>query len=228
MLIRKLLFASMCLATLAASSPASAAITGRQIGDALKASGFTPVTELPNGLVLENEAGRRLGLAIAEDSVTLLHEWTGRTPTMGHLQAWNRTEVVDATVDGGDVFLVRTVSLSAEPSDFRRAMQELDGAIERFADPLIEEYHQPASVTMFGAKWCGACQHARAWFMSNGIRYDEIDLESDPTAVGRLARTLEARGVDSSSLSSYPIIIIGDHVYEGFGPAALGRALGIR
>ena len=39
-----------------------------------------------------------------------------------------------------------------------------------------------ASVTMYSTQWCGYCKRLKTMFKSEGIGYDEVDIEQDPAA----------------------------------------------
>ncbi|WP_293004199.1 mycoredoxin [Mycobacterium sp.] len=39
-----------------------------------------------------------------------------------------------------------------------------------------------ASVTMYSTQWCGYCKRLKTMFKSEGIGYDEVDIEQDPSA----------------------------------------------
>jgi mycoredoxin len=39
-----------------------------------------------------------------------------------------------------------------------------------------------ASITMYSTPWCGYCHRLKKVLKSEGIAYDEVDIEQDPTA----------------------------------------------
>ncbi len=39
-----------------------------------------------------------------------------------------------------------------------------------------------ASVTMYSTQWCGFCARLKTALRSEGIAYDEVDIERDPSA----------------------------------------------
>ena len=39
-----------------------------------------------------------------------------------------------------------------------------------------------ASVTMYSTSWCGYCHRLKKVLKSEGIAYDEVDIEQDPSA----------------------------------------------
>lgn len=84
------------------------------------------------------------------------------------------------------------------------------------AAPRNREYPR---VEVYGTSWCPACRHARDYFRSAGIPFDDYDVERDKDARARMDR-LGGAGV--------PAIVIGGQVFRGFSRAWCERALGIR
>jgi mycoredoxin len=39
-----------------------------------------------------------------------------------------------------------------------------------------------ASITMYSTSWCGYCHRLKKVLKSEGIAYDEVDIEQDPSA----------------------------------------------
>jgi mycoredoxin len=39
-----------------------------------------------------------------------------------------------------------------------------------------------ASITMYSTTWCGYCHRLKKVLQSEGIAYDEVDIEQDPSA----------------------------------------------
>ena len=66
---------------------------------------------------------------------------------------------------------------------------------------------QQAQVTMYTTQWCPYCQRARALLRSNGVSFDEIDIDGDP------ARRSEM--ITRSGRHTVPQIFVGDHHVGG-------------
>lgn len=75
-------------------------------------------------------------------------------------------------------------------------------------------------VEVYGTSWCPACRHARDYFRSAGIPFDDYDVETDKNARARMDRLGGGSGV--------PAIVIGGRVIRGFSREWCERALGIR
>lgn len=75
-------------------------------------------------------------------------------------------------------------------------------------------------VEVYGTSWCPACRHARNYFRSAGIPFDDYDVEKDKDAHARMKRLGGGSGV--------PAIVIGGKVIRGFSKEWCERALGIR
>ncbi len=75
-------------------------------------------------------------------------------------------------------------------------------------------------VEVYGTSWCPACRHARDYFRSAGIPFDDYDVEKDKDARARMDGLGGGAGV--------PAIVIGGQVLRGFSRAWCERALGIR
>ena len=101
------------------------------------------------------------------------------------------------------------------------------------ADPRTGESSRPSSasgaasrnrdyprVEVYGTSWCPACRHARDYFRSAGIPFDDYDVEKDKDARARMDRLGAGAGV--------PAIVIGGQVFRGFSREWCERALGIR
>jgi mycoredoxin len=46
----------------------------------------------------------------------------------------------------------------------------------------VERTMTNASITMYSTQWCGYCHRLKTVFKSEGIAYDEVDIENDPAA----------------------------------------------
>lgn len=66
---------------------------------------------------------------------------------------------------------------------------------------------QPPRVTLYGTQWCGSCARARRHFDTNGIPYDDYDIDRSADARRRYDR-LGGHGV--------PLILVGDRQLTGF------------
>lgn len=66
---------------------------------------------------------------------------------------------------------------------------------------------QHQRVTLYGTQWCGACAKARRHFNTNGIPYDDYDIDRSADARRRYDR-LGGHGV--------PLILVGDEQLTGF------------
>ena len=70
-------------------------------------------------------------------------------------------------------------------------------------------------VTLYATDWCGYCAATRTFFVANGIRYTELDIEKSSTALEG-HRRLGGNGV--------PLVVVGDNLVNGYNEAEL-RAL---
>jgi len=62
-------------------------------------------------------------------------------------------------------------------------------------------------VTLYGTQWCGSCAKARRHFETNGIPYDDYDIDRSADARRRYDQ-LGGHGV--------PLILVGDEQLTGF------------
>jgi len=65
-----------------------------------------------------------------------------------------------------------------------------------------------ANVVMFATSWCPYCAQAREVFARNGVKFVELDLESDPRAKHFQENVM--------GMSGFPTIVIGNRVTHGF------------
>jgi len=70
-------------------------------------------------------------------------------------------------------------------------------------------------VILYATDWCGYCAATREFFVANGIRYTELDIEKSSTA-SEGHRRLGGNGV--------PLVVVGDTLVHGYNEAEL-RAL---
>jgi glutaredoxin len=71
-----------------------------------------------------------------------------------------------------------------------------------------------AEVVMYSASWCPICDKARAYFESNGIPFQEYDVEQSKKGK-RVYQRMDVSGV--------PVIIVGDRRMVGFSPEGFER-----
>lgn len=70
-------------------------------------------------------------------------------------------------------------------------------------------------IVMYGVKWCGYCEKARAYFKQEGLKFVEYDVESRPSKM-REFKKLGGTG--------YPLILIGkDEQMTGFSVSRFER-----
>jgi len=62
-------------------------------------------------------------------------------------------------------------------------------------------------VVMYSASWCPYCDKARAYFQSNGIPFEEHDVEKSQKG---------KRDYNRMDVNSVPVILIGDQRMVGF------------
>ncbi|MGE0334624.1 MAG: glutaredoxin family protein [Gammaproteobacteria bacterium] len=78
------------------------------------------------------------------------------------------------------------------------------------------------TVVMLSASWCGYCRAARAFFVREGIRYCEYDVEQSARGAAR-HRALARQGV-----RGVPVILVDDALMVGFRPDDVRAALRAR
>ena len=60
-----------------------------------------------------------------------------------------------------------------------------------------------SDITMYGAEWCGDCRRSKRFLDTNNIKYNYIDIETDPAASDKV---IEING----GMRSIPVIIFSD------------------
>ena len=90
----------------------------------------------------------------------------------------------------------------------------LEGSQRHVVEGNMQKYGDK-TVVMYATEWCGYCAKARKFFTDKGIAYTELDAEKDANA-RRQYLALDSRG--------YPLIYVGTHRFEGWGPAT-GKAV---
>lgn len=87
-----------------------------------------------------------------------------------------------------------------------------------YTSPSIETtavaLSEPDEVVMYSAEWCGYCKKARRYFVANGIRFKEYDVEKSRKGQ-RDFKKLRAKGV--------PVILVGDQRMNGFSESAFRK-----
>ena len=81
-------------------------------------------------------------------------------------------------------------------------------------------------VAMFSTQGCGYCGTARRWFKQQKVPYSEYDLETDPSARGRMKALAKKAGIPEFQLGGVPIIFVGTKGVIGWDQARLKRLLG--
>jgi len=78
------------------------------------------------------------------------------------------------------------------------------------------------TVVMLSASWCGYCRAAREFFVREGIRYCEYDVEQSARGAAR-HRALARQGV-----RGVPVILVDGELMVGFRPEDVRTALRAR
>jgi len=77
----------------------------------------------------------------------------------------------------------------------------------------LDEAMQQVPVTMYMTTWCPVCRRARGWLQTEGYRFVEFDVESNPRAA-RILRSLNPRG-------TIPMFDVDGRILIGFEPTML-------
>ncbi len=66
-----------------------------------------------------------------------------------------------------------------------------------------------SELTVYGGEWCGDCRRSKRFLVTNNIKYNYIDIETDPAASDKV---IEING----GMRSIPVIIFpdGTHLTE--------------
>jgi glutaredoxin len=72
-------------------------------------------------------------------------------------------------------------------------------------------------IVMYSASWCGVCRNAKAWMATQGIVYEDRDVDDSPSNESAM-RALNPRG-------GVPTFDIGGEVMVGFSPRGLVAAM---
>lgn len=70
---------------------------------------------------------------------------------------------------------------------------------------------------MFTADWCAACRQAKRWLQQRAVRFEERNIQAQPSAAADLRR-LNASG-------SIPTFLVDGAVISGFNPGVLEAAI---
>lgn len=74
-------------------------------------------------------------------------------------------------------------------------------------------------IVLYSTSWCPHCQEAREYFETNGIPYEDRDVEADPDAMDALMNKYKSQGV--------PVVVIGEDekVLQGFAEKEFEQAV---
>ncbi|HVO86256.1 MAG TPA: glutaredoxin family protein [Candidatus Binatia bacterium] len=74
-----------------------------------------------------------------------------------------------------------------------------------------------AKITIYSATWCAFCHMTKRYLDGLGIKYKDIDVDSDPKAAQELVTKTGQAGI--------PVIEIGDETILGFDKPRIDAAL---
>jgi len=69
-------------------------------------------------------------------------------------------------------------------------------------DTTTTDLRRPATLTMYGATWCGDCRRAKRVLDTRGVEYVNVDLVADPT------RADDAEAI--SGRKNIPVVVFPD------------------
>jgi glutaredoxin 3 len=72
-------------------------------------------------------------------------------------------------------------------------------------------------ITVYSADWCGFCRMAKQYFDKLGVKYEDKNVEYDPTALSESVQKSGQRGI--------PVIDIDGTIIIGFNRPAIDQAL---
>ena len=79
---------------------------------------------------------------------------------------------------------------------------------------------------MYSLSTCGFCKSAKAFMHANGVAFDHIDVDLlEREEKRRVLR--EARKIAKMDRISFPLVVIGDTVINGFKENEIRKALGL-
>ncbi len=120
------------------------------------------------------------------------------------------------------------------PTTSTENMEEIDApdSIQTYSSPNVDtqqNYEQDKtkskstgsnSVEIYTTNWCGYCKKAISFLRSNGISYQEYDIEKSKASKARMKALGGSGGV--------PFAIINGNTVSGFSREKYKRALGLR
>ncbi len=80
-------------------------------------------------------------------------------------------------------------------------------------------------VLLFTTKWCPHCRTARKWLESNGLDYEQYDVQKDANARSILQQLGKEQGIPSHMLTSVPILSVKGQLILGFNEGEVKRLL---
>jgi len=83
------------------------------------------------------------------------------------------------------------------------------------------------TVLVFTTQWCPHCREAVAWLKSQGIPFQQLDVENDPTARAKLTAIARTSGTPDSLLNTVPILYVNGRLLLGFDPRQVAQLLGL-
>jgi glutaredoxin 3 len=92
--------------------------------------------------------------------------------------------------------------------------------------PMAQRTPQAGKVLLFSTQWCPHCRTAANWLKTNGVPFDEKNVESDPTAQQLLLKLGTEQGIPGHMLSSVPILYVKGKLIIGFNQSEVARLLG--
>lgn len=93
---------------------------------------------------------------------------------------------------------------------------ELDSLLDTRSRQMTKAASSNKKVVMYATTHCPACEMARQYFVKNGVRYEEINVEGNRASYDEFKR-LGGNGV--------PLILVGNQKFEGFNAFKLDLAL---
>lgn len=112
------------------------------------------------------------------------------------------------------IFSLKALAMAAGVTSVHAATADAPGAASgRPAAGPQPPGFPDVPIVMYSASWCGVCRSAKAWMGSQGIVYEEHDVD-DSAANERALRALNPRG-------GVPTFDVGGEVMVGFSPRGL-------
>ncbi len=88
--------------------------------------------------------------------------------------------------------------------------------------PAVPANPQTA-VIIYGADWCQPCHQAASYLTRKGVKIQEKDVETDPSAASEMREKLKKAGLRGGSI---PVIDVRGRMLIGFDRGEVDRALG--